>query len=303
VGGATTPEAPVSGRIVVAVAAVAAGALAVVAAVSLPLRTGDAEGAPAPPISVRAAFTPAAVEFGDTVTGRIVVTLDPRAVRPSSLRVVQTLAPLTQLGPVVERRATRGGTTTVTHAVRGACLTAACLASSGRRSVAPAAVRADVERRGGGRVSARARWAPLAVGGRVTPADVGAARPPFRGETTPPPVSYRIAPGTLAGLLAAAAAILAAGAAALAATAVLRARRPRAHEHPDEIGRALLLARAARTRPERDRRAAAGYIARLLARRDAPLARGADDLAWSRPSPTPDSLLELVEDVERERTP
>jgi hypothetical protein len=286
---------------VIVAAAVAAAALAVVAAVSFPLAE-DAVGAPGAPIAVRAAFTPAAVEFGDVATGRTVVTLDPRAVRASSLRVVQTLAPLTQVGRVVERRAMRDGVTVVTYEVRAACLAEACLASSGRRTVAPAAVRADVERRRGGRVGATAEWMPLTVAGRVTPADLAAARPPFRGDTTPPPVSYRVAPDTLAALLAAAGAILAGGAAALAASAVVRARRPRAAEQPDEIARALMLARAARTRPERDRRAAAGYIARLLARRDAPLANEADDLAWSRPSPTPDSLLELVEDVERGRT-
>jgi hypothetical protein len=291
-----------SSRLAIVVAAAAAAALAVVAAVSFPLRAGDEPGAPAPPLAVRAAFTPAAVEFGDVVTGRTVVTLDPRAVRPSSLRVVQTLAPLTQLGRVVERRVSRGGLEVVTYEVRGACLADACLASSGRRDVAPAAVRADAERRGGGRVSATAAWEPLTVVGRVTPADLAAARPPFRGDTTPPPVSYRLAPRTLAALLGAAAAVLAACAAALAVSAVLRARRPRVEERTDEIARALLLARAARTRPERDRRTAAGYISRVLARRDARLAREADDLAWSRPSPTPDSLLELVEDVERERS-
>jgi len=126
----------------------------------------------------------------------------------------------------------------------------------------------------------------------VTDADVSAARLPFRADTTVPPATFRIDPTTLAGLLVAAAIVL----------AVLRRRRAREVEREDELARALRLARAARGRPERDRRAAAGHVARLLARRDDALAREADDLAWSRPSPTPEALTELVDDVEQERS-
>jgi uncharacterized membrane protein YccC len=141
------------------------------------------------------------------------------------------------------------------------------------------------------------------VGGRVAPADVAAARLPFRADVTPPPATYRIRPATLAALLDAAAGILAACGVGIAAAALLRARR-RPHaatRRADELARALQLAREARTRPERDRRTAAGYVARLLRRRDATLARAAGDLAWSRPTPTPDSLTDLVDQVEEER--
>jgi hypothetical protein len=84
-------------------------------------------------------------------------------------------------------------------------------------------------------------------------------------------------------------------------SALLARRRPRAGRRANELARALQLAREARTRPERDRRTAAGYVARLLGRRDAILARTAGELAWSRPGPTPDSLTELVDQVEQER--
>jgi G:T/U-mismatch repair DNA glycosylase len=115
-------------------------------------------------------------------------------------------------------------------------------------------------------------------------------------------VTVWVRPATLAALLDGAAGILAACGIGLAAAALLRARRrPQAERRADELARALQLARDARTRPERDRRTAAGYVARLLGRRHGDLARTAGDLAWSRPTPTPDSLTELVEQVEQER--
>jgi hypothetical protein len=49
-----------------------------------------------------------------------------------------------------------------------------------------------------------------------------------------------------------------------------------------------------------DRRSALGLVARLLVPRDRELARSADDLAWSRPAPTPERLTGFLDDVERE---
>jgi len=233
--------------------------------------------------TVRATFEPSAVGFGDTVTARVVVT------GPDAPRAVFSVAPLTQLGPTRVRR-TQG---VVVYETPAACLTEACVSPTGRARITPEPVRAG---------NATAKWRPLTVTGRVTDADVSAARLPFRADTTVPPATFRIDPTTLAGLLVAAAIVLAAAGVALVVLAVLRRRRAREVEREDELARALRLARAARGRPERDRRAAAGHVARLLARRDDALAREADDLAWSRPSPTPEALTELVDDVEQERS-
>ena len=287
-------------RALVVAAATAAALLAVAIAALLPAQPDRSLPAPKKTVVVRAAFTPAAVEFGDVITARIVVSLDARAVRPASLRLVYDLAPLTQLGSSVERHTTRGALVVVTRELRAACLADACVSSAGPRSIAPSPARVDVALRGGGRVTANVPWAPLSVAGRVTPADLSAAQPPFRASTELPPATYRAAPASIAWLLDGAAAILAACGGALAAAVLLGARRTRPGETPDALARALRLARDARTRPDPDRRAAAGHVARLLARRDPPLARAAEDLAWSRPSPTPDSLTTLVEDVERE---
>jgi hypothetical protein len=291
-----------STRVAVVTVALVAAAVAVAAAALLPLHSGRALPAPARPIAVQASFVPAAVEFGDPVTARVVVTLATSSVRASTLHLALGVSPLTQLGQIVERRVVRGGTTVVTYELRAACLSEACISPSGRRTVTPPGVVADIARDDGGRATATGTWAPLAVAGRVAPADVAAARLPFRAAVTPPPVTYRMRPATLAALLDAAAGILAAWGVGLGAAALLRARRrPQAERRANELARALQLAREARTRPERDRRTAAGYVARLLGRRDAILARTAGELAWSRPGPTPDSLTELVDQVEQER--
>ena len=266
----------------------------------LPVWAGAATAA-TPPLTVRAVFVPGVVEFGDAVTARIVVTLDRNSVRTSSLRVVYGVAPLTQLGRTRERDVNRGSTQIVTYELRAACLTDPCVAASARRSIAPAAVHAVVTRTTGAALHAAAAWEPLIVSGRVTSADLSAAAPPFRVDTTPPAPSYRLRPSLLGALLDGAGAVLVACAVGVAAAGVLRARRPRHAAQTDELTHALALARAARTRAEPDRRAAAGHLARLLAGRGTELAPAADDLAWSRPAPTPDSLTELVEDVERER--
>lgn len=227
--------------------------------------------------AIHASFSPSAVQFGDATTARVVVTGDSRP-------IVFSVAPLTQLGPIKVHRSSG----IVTYEVEVACLTSACVSDTGRKVVTPAPI--------GGAV-----WEPLTVDGRVSERDLRASRLPFRSDTTLPPPSYRVSPALLAAALDLAGAVLALAGLALVALTVLRARRREAAQ-PDELTRALRLARSARGRPEPDRRRAAGYVARLLARREDDLARRADDLAWSRPAPTPDSLEELAEGVERERT-
>jgi hypothetical protein len=226
--------------------------------------------------TIHASFSPSAVQFGDATTARVVVNGD-------SSRLAFSVAPLTQLGPTRVRHA-RG---IVTYEMPVACLTSECASDTGRKVVTPPPIRGSA-------------WQPLTVDGRVDERDLRASRLPFRADTTPPSPTYRVRPTLLAAALDVAGAILALAGLTLVAVAVLRTRR-RADAQPDELTRALRLARAARDRPEPDRRRAAGYVARLLARREGDLARRADDLAWSRPAPTPDSLVELVEGVEREQ--
>ena len=276
--------------------AAAVAALAAVV-VLLAARGGSAPAAaPTAPVAVRASFLPASPAFGDPVTARVVVVVDRDAVRADTLRVRSGLAPLTVLGAPSTRRTATGRLETVTITQRAACLTAPCLAPT----IALPRVHVSVTRRDGTTATASAPWHRFAVRGRVTAADLRAARPRFAAETTPDAPSYRISPGTAAVVLEVVAALAAAGAAALlvlGAAGLVRRRLPA--PTGDELARALRLGREAEERPVPDRRRALALLARLLHGRDGTLGEAASDLAWSRPAPERPAVESLVADVER----
>jgi hypothetical protein len=257
---------------------------------------------PAAPLSVHAGFEPATAPFGDRVTARAVALLDRSVVRPDTLKLAVSVAPLTQLGPVRTTRTNRGRLAIVSVEVPAACVTAACVARPGDTSIVLPRVTAVVAKRGGGFLHAAANWPTFDVHGRVNASDIGAARPPFRSDTTPSAPAYRIAPSTLAALLDALAVVLVLAGVAVAALEVRRLvlrRRGRAATG-SELERALRLAREAESRPSPDRRRAVGLLARLLGPRDDRLAGEASDLAWARPQPEPDDVSGLVSEIERE---
>jgi len=80
-----------------------------------------------PPLQARASFEPAAVQFGDPVTARVVVVLDRDVVVSKSLKITESLAPMTQLAPAKTIRTARGSRETVTVTIRATCLSEACL--------------------------------------------------------------------------------------------------------------------------------------------------------------------------------
>jgi hypothetical protein len=270
---------------------------AVVALLALLLPT-VATGSPEP-LVIHTSFTPSAVAFGDTVVARIDVIADRGTVEPETVHTVYSLAPLTLLAPPVVHRVVGGSTTVVTYELRAACLSERCVAAAGAARPRLAPARADAVRRDGAHVSTAASWPSLEIAGRVSAADVAKARPPFRVDTAVPPVTYRIAPARLALVLDIAAALLVAAGLALGAVA-LRRRAASPATQGDALQRALALARRSRERPGPDRRSALGLVARLLTPRDRRLARSVDDLAWSRPTPTPDRLTDALDEVERE---
>jgi hypothetical protein len=246
-------------------------------------------------LTVRASFEPPVVQFGDRVVARVVVLADRAALDTSRLRVTRDIAPLSGLSRAHVTRTTRGRLLVVTYEVPATCIVDACLAASLRLPQA----QAEAPRRAGGTAHAHAAWLVLKVGSRVSAADLKAARPPLRADTSAPSVSYRIAPATLARLLDAAAVLLVLAGVGLAAwqTAVLVRRRRKADLRSD-VAFALELVRAAASRPPEDRRRAVGLLARVLRRRDEQLAKTAGDLAWSRPKPTPEGLTALADRVD-----
>jgi hypothetical protein len=117
----------------------------------------------------------------------------------------------------------------------------------------------------------------------------------FKRETTPPPTSYRIAPGLLRALLLAGAGLLVAVALVLV-WPLLKKLVPEPHDDRTPLQRALDLARASLTRAPADRRRALDLLARVVGRKQS---RDVLDLAWSRPQPDPARIESLVESVER----
>jgi hypothetical protein len=252
------------------------------------------------PLTVRAFFAPQNVQFGDELTARVVVLLDRAAVRVGSLRINNGFAPLTQLGAERTTRTRRGRLAVVSASVPAACLAEACAADAGETPIALPPVTVQVTSTRGGTLRGTARWPTLHVTSRVGAADLAAAKPPFRGDTLPPPPTYRIAPNTLALVLDVLAALLAAAGVGLATwNGLALARRRRAPPATDELELALRRTREAEARPAPERRRALGLLARLLDARDRRLAGAASELAWSEPTPEPEALSTLVTQVER----
>jgi hypothetical protein len=81
------------------------------------------------------------------------------------------------------------------------------------------------------------------------------------------------------------------------------ARRGRARASAievDPLDRALVLVRAARTRPPPDRRRALGLLSRTLrSRGERTVGQSAADLAWSEQDPEPARMTQLVERIEK----
>lgn len=251
----------------------------------------------APPLTARAGFDDATVQFGDPIHTRVSVVVD-GSVRAGSVRIVDDPAPLTTMS--LQRTSRVGNVIEVTR--DASCLTSACVSDTGSTTpkLAPALVSAKLK--DGRTVQLVVRWPQLTVRGRVTSGDLSRSQPPFRASLLPPAPTYRTSPSTLAWLLDVAAIVLGLGAAALALVQVLRWTRGHGRAAPaDELGRALRLAREAERRPPPDRRRAAGLLARLIGERDAALAGNASDLAWTEPEPEPEALESLVGDVERKR--
>jgi hypothetical protein len=284
-------------------AAVTAVVLAGSAAVAVLLlgRSGAQKPIPSSrPLTVRAVLAPQTIQFGDQVTARVVVLLDRATVRVDSLRISNGFAPLTQLGAGPTTRTRHGTLSVVSVSVPAACLAEACTTGAGETQIALPPVTVQVRSTRGGKLRETARWPTLHVTSRLAASDLAAAKPPFRGETLPPPPAYRIAPNTLALVLDVLAALLAAAGVGLATwNGLALAARRRAPPAAGELELALRRTREAEARPAPERRRALGLLARLLDARDRRLAGDASELAWSEPTPEPEALSALVTQVER----
>jgi hypothetical protein len=118
----------VARRLAFAVAVVLAAALAAVAvAVLVGKRDGGASGAQIDPIAAAGTLTPRIVLFGDTLTARVDVVVDPDVVDPAGVKVSWKPAPWELVGAPTSTRRDSEGTTYLrtTYVLR--CLTRPCV--------------------------------------------------------------------------------------------------------------------------------------------------------------------------------
>jgi hypothetical protein len=243
-----------------------------------------------PPVQAHVTVTPATAGVGVPVTAEARITIDPQRVDPATVRVSFGVAPLAALGRVEQ--------TGLRFRVVAACLDEACAPDAQPRPVHLVPIRVTGRLRNGRPLSASFSWPVLVLVPRV-PAAALRGNPPFRLEASAPPTRYRVAPGTLAAVLDAAAAVLALAVAAVVFLLRRRAVRRRAELSRDPLDRALALARESAHRPAEDRRRALGLLARVLDRRRPALAEPIEALAWSRPPPSAEATTSLADDVEQ----
>ncbi len=282
-------------------AALATGAVAATLAVGLALgwwRSGGSEARPALPISFSTRLSTQTLSFGDPLTARLDVVVDPRSVDPESVRVRPRFAPYRVVRASREVRSGAGMLLSYRYALE--CLVPACLPGRtlAERRFLPAAV--AYRRRGGARRSDTVDWPVYRVASRLTTPDFGDPTSRLRVGTALPTVSYRISPGTLEALLAAAGAVLVLVAAGLAAAMLPPRRRRVEGARLSGLQQALLLVRSSGTNGfPAERRQALGRLARELgASGRGELAATAFRLAWSAEPPTAEAASSFAERVE-----
>jgi hypothetical protein len=279
----------------ITVAAIAATVVVLVLGRSVPTTP---EGSPGQ-IHVQARLVPAAVQFGDPVTAQVVATVDASRIDPHTVRITQSLAPLTELGAPRVRVVREGKLGVVVQTTRAACLTDSCVGASNSTTVSLPPARVTAAPSGGSARTVTVAWPALTIQGRVPASAVSSSVTALRADASPPSVSYRISPTTLALLLDAAAVVLAVLAVVFGgreAARLIAAKRP---ARVDPLTYALGLVRDAEQRPPPDRRVALDLLSRALGRRGEALA--VQDTAWSEPDPSKADMSALVEEIERDR--
>jgi len=282
-----------------------------VAAVVAP-RWWDGRGGSYAPktLVVRTSVTPRRALFGDLLTARVDVVLDPKRIDAASVDVTTRFRPFTVLDEQSgETRVGRAVERTTMYTLQ--CIQRACLpgrSGGGRARVAAAAfvfpqVHVSAVRANGTRVHATAAWNAVGLQSRLTAHELALQEPKAEAPLAAPRVTWRVAPNVLGGVAIALAAILVLGAGALVASALIRDARPlrvlRIPAHLTPVERALLLAEhAARAGETAESRKALERLAAELRRRGAVVtADDAERLAWSEADPTPDGVGELAHEV------
>ena len=281
--------------------AVVVGIVAVALAVALALgwwQRGSSGPAPAQPLAATATITTPALSFGDPMTARIEVLLDPRLVELGSLRVRPRFAPWRVVSASTERRS--GAGTLLVYHYSLECLSQACL--PGRTLAERRFLPALVSYTGptGRTVRRVVEWPTYRVVTRLTSPDIGDPTQHLSADTALPAVTYGIQPGTLQPLLAGLAALLVLAAGLLVFAALPRRRATRTGPELPPLEQALRLVRASTANGyPAERRKALGRLARELRADGQPdLAQAAVRLAWSPHAPSSEAASAFADRVE-----
>jgi hypothetical protein len=279
--------------------ALAVGVAVLALAIALALgwwQRGGSGPVPGRPLTATATLGTHALSFGDPLSARVEVLVDPRKVDVASVRVRPRFAPWRIVSSSTDRHS--GAGTLLGYRYTLECLSQACLPGRtlAERRFLPVFV--SYRTAAGRRARLLVDWPTYRVATRLTSPDIGDPTEHLAADTSLPPVSYRIAPGTLQALFAALSALFVLAAAVLVYFAL--PRRQAAEPDLPPLERALLLVRASTANGyPAERRQALGGLARELraeGRRD--LAQAAVRLAWSSHPPSSEAASAFADHVE-----
>jgi hypothetical protein len=291
--------------LLVAAGAVVAGLVVVALGLAGGWWSGSAALSPVEPISVQAAVTPSAVQFGDVVTATAVVTVDPRRVAPASVQLKpQFLSYRVADSSRVVRRV--GGATTIAWTYALECLGGGC--APGRPQLVLAFPDAVVHYRSATGDTRRLNvvWPSITVASRLSDEDRAAPIAHLRADAPPPPVSYDVGPDALVDGLVAGTIVLVLVAAVLLWLAFRRRRAEpvaAAVAAGPPLTEALRLVRETASNghdPGLRRLALQRLVRELCAAGEPRLAADAGRLAWSDGPPSTQRTNELADRVEHE---
>jgi hypothetical protein len=292
-----------------AVSSLVAAALAAVAAATVPDARGQAGAAPQDSIAATADFSPRIVLFGDTLTARVDVVVDPSAVDPESVKVSWDSKPwaATEVPRTTVERAGSAAHVGTTFVLR--CLTAVCapVRETERVDLEPAKVAYTSRVGGRHQESLDVAWPTLVLHTRVGELDStarDALAAPWRADfDSLPAVSYLVPPWLAIAVLV----VLGLALLALAAIRVYRVwpRResePEPEPEPEPVAsvleQALALLEAVSDDGAEERRRALELVADEVEHLgDDGLALDARVLAWSPIDPDVERTRALAADL------
>jgi hypothetical protein len=270
---------------------------------------GGAGGSYAPGVAlVRTDVGPTRSLFGEVLTARARILVDPRRVNPSRTELAANFKPyrIRQETRSISNGPGRSTLVEFTYALQ--CTSRECLPRGGGRAAAATVFRlpratATLFSPEGRRTSRNVAWPAFAVQSRLTADEIGLSTPKAADLEAPPPVSWRFSPTLIGGVSVALALLLVLGATWLLAIVARRDLRligaPRIPSHLSPVDRALALAEHAAAHGEIDesRKALERLAIELRRRHAAGQAAAAERIAWSEDAPSPATVSELANAV------